>query len=169
MIHLLPAFYMPLIYLLSGMAEKISRELDWERLQRLAFRLALRYGAKDECDDVAQEALLRLLQHPIDGGVINAEAFLAAIVRGLVASRRRSEKRRSRREAEFVRCYCRAVTRPVADAETRLLFRSLSALERCLAELLVESWTVRGIAARLRLTRWAAHRRIVALRERRAA
>jgi len=169
MIHLLPTFYMPLIYLLSGVTEETSGRPNWERLTRLAPRLASLEGARDDCEDVAQEALLRLLQHPIDDGVIKVEAFLGAVVRGLVAVQKRSENRRSRREGEFAQRYCRPFTRPVVDGEARLLCRSLSASDRRLAELLMEGWTVREIASRLQLTRWATHRQIITLRKRPAA
>lgn len=169
LIHVLHTLYMPRTYFLSQMNCEISVEADWGRLTGLARKLARLEGAGGETEDIAQEALLLLLHHPIGGRAVRPEPYLAAVIRRLVAGQKRSETRRSRREAEFVRHAAQTAGSSGFEAEIRLFLGSLSASERHLTELLLEGWTVREIASRLRSSRSGTHRRIVVVRERLSA
>lgn len=76
--------FMPPIYLLSQMNCEISVKADWERLMGGARKLASLEGAGGETEDIAQEALLLLLRHPIGGWAVRPEPYLAAVIRRLV-------------------------------------------------------------------------------------
>lgn len=156
-------------YLLSQMKDEIPAELDWRRLSELARRIAEWHGAGDEADDLAQDALVVLLQHRLDGRAIRPAVFLAAVVLRIIAVRRRSGVRRTRREGEFARRSCPAGLPAGADAEIRLALRSLSESRQRLARLFSAGWTVREIASCLQLSRSGVHREIWSLRRELAA